>query len=106
MKKYLLVLIVCVMLMSCLFGKTLVMAGEEESGAGYSRYYTTIEIQKGDSLWSIAKTYNHHSGMSIREYIREVKQLNRILSDKINAGDSLTIIYFDESPKNVSLGLQ
>ena len=49
-------------------------------------------------LWSIAKTYNQHSGMEIREYIREVKQMNGMISDSIEAGDSLTIVYFAQAP--------
>ncbi len=98
MKKYLLMLVVCVMVLSCFFGKTLVMANVEESSAVYERYYTDIEIQSGDSLWSIAKTYNKNSGMEIREYIRELKQMNCMVSDEIRAGDSLTIVYFAEKP--------
>ena len=98
MKKLLSLLFV--MVLSCFFGKTLVMASEEENRAVYERYYTDIEIEKGDTLWSIAKTYNKNSGMEIREYIREVKQMNRMVSDDIEAGDSLTIVYFAEVPTN------
>ena len=57
MKKYLIALVMIVMIMSCFFGKTLVMANEESDDTVYNRYYTTIEVEKGDTLWSIAKTY-------------------------------------------------
>ena len=102
MRKYLLVFVLSVMLLSCLFGKTLVVANGEERGPVYSRYYANIEIEKGDSLWSIAKTYNQNSGMSIREYIDEIKKINRMCSDAIAAGDSLMIIYFSETPPDAS----
>ena len=36
--------------------------------------------------------------MEIREYIREVKQMNGMISDSIEAGDSLTIVYFAQAP--------
>lgn len=98
MKKYFVMLVLFVMVLSCFFGKTLVMASEEETQVVYERYYTDIEIEKGDTLWSIAKTYNKNSGMEIREYIREVKQMNRMVSDDIEAGDSLTIVYFVQAP--------
>ena len=49
-------LVMIVMIMSCFFGKTLVMANEESDDTVYNRYYTTIEVEKGDTLWSIAKT--------------------------------------------------
>lgn len=98
MKKYLVMLFVCVMVLSCFFGKTLVMASVEENRTVYERYYTDIEIQSGDTLWSIAKTYNKNSGMEIREYIHELKQMNGMVSDDIDAGESLTIVYFAEHP--------
>ena len=98
MKKYLVMLFVSIMVLSCFFGKTLVMANDEESGAVYERFYTDIEIEQGDTLWSIAKTYNKNSGMEIREYIQELKHMNQMISDDINAGDSLTIVYFAERP--------
>lgn len=98
MKKYLFMLVIFVMVLSCFFGKTLVMASEEESNAVYERYYTDIEVKKGDTLWSIAKTYNKNSDMEIREYIREVKRMNQMITDDIDAGDSLTIVYFAERP--------
>ena len=98
MKKYLVMLFVCVMVLSCFFGKTLVMANVEESSTSYDRYYTDIEIQSGDTLWSIAKTYNKNSGMEIREYIRELKKMNQMVSDDIDAGESITIVYFAERP--------
>ena len=98
MRKYLCMLFICVMVLSCFFGKTLVMASVEENNVNYERFYTDIEVQKGDTLWSIAKTYNKNSGMEIRDYIDTVKQMNQMVSDHIEAGDSLTIVYFSETP--------
>lgn len=101
MKKYLIMLVISVMVLSCFFGKTLVMArSAEENPVKYNRYYTDIEIEKGDTLWSIAKTYNKNSNMEIREYIREVKEINSMISDDIEAGENLTIVYFAERPMN------
>ena len=98
MKKSLILLIILVMLISCFFGRTLVMANAEESSPSGQRYYTSIEIQKGDTLWSIAGTYRKGSGMSIREYIKELKRMNRIETDAIEAGDFLTVVYYAEAP--------
>ena len=98
MKKYVVAFIMSVMLISCFFGKTLAMASGESRSEAYDRYYTNIEIKEGDTLWSIASRYHKNSGMSIREYIRELKSMNRMASDRIHAGDSLAIVYFSERP--------
>ena len=72
-------------------------ANEESRSKAYNRYYTNIEIKEGDTLWSIASQYSKNSGMSIQEYIREIKAMNHKGSDRINAGDSLAIVYFREA---------
>lgn len=63
-------------------------------GAGYSKYYTSIRIQKGDTLWSIARKYNRHSGMTDEEYIDELRHMNSISGLDIHAGHYLTVCYF------------
>ena len=100
MKKYLIALVMIVMIMSCFFGKTLVMANEDEDDAVYNRYYTTIEVEKGDTLWSVAKTYYHHSGMSVREYVYELKLINGMVSDELRAGEMISVEYYAETPGN------
>lgn len=101
MRKTLIFLVLFVMLMSCVFGKTLVMANAEESGPSGQRYYTSIEIKNGDTLWKIAGTYRKGSGMNTKEYIRELKQMNRLLSDDIQAGEFLTIVYYSDEPLEI-----
>ena len=101
MKKYLIALVMIVMIMSCFFGKTLVMANEESDDTVYNRYYTTIEVEKGDTLWSIAKTYYHHSGMSVREYVYELKLINGMVSDEIRAGNMISVEYYAENRESV-----
>lgn len=101
MKKTFILLAVFVMLISCFFGKTLVMANAEENRPEYRRYYTSVEIKKGDSLWSIASTYREGSGMSTKEYLRELKNINQIIADDIQAGDSITIVYYSDEPMEI-----
>lgn len=55
--------------------------------------YRIIEIQKGDSLWSIAKENMNPGFNDIFDYIREVKRCNQLDSDKITAGNYLMIPY-------------
>ena len=95
MKKYLFLLAASIMILSCLLGKTLVTASGEERESGYD---TNIEIRPGDSLWSIAERYRANSGMEVRQYISELKEINGLVSDSIEAGDSLTVVYYARQP--------
>ena len=59
------------------------------------KYYKSITISNGDSLWSIANEYmddEHYS--STNDYIKEVKHLNSLKSDYISYGESIIVPYY------------
>jgi len=59
------------------------------------KYYKSITIQQGDSLWSIAQEYNADSEISMQEYIDELVQVNGLKSKTIHAGQHLVVAYYD-----------
>ncbi|MDE7207571.1 MAG: LysM peptidoglycan-binding domain-containing protein [Lachnospiraceae bacterium] len=59
------------------------------------KYYKSIEVSKGDTLWSIAKENmdtDHYK--NVQEYVNEIKTMNSIKSDHIMSGSSLIIPYY------------
>ena len=80
------------MVIVCLSVSSVVLANNKKAEAIY-RYYTSIEIMPGDSLWSIANEYCFDMNMSINDYINEIKTLNHLSSDAITSGQYLTIVY-------------
>lgn len=58
------------------------------------KYYTSIEIQPGDSLWSIASEYMSEEYESVQEYIEDIKELNGMGTDEIHAGKFIIIPYY------------
>lgn len=66
---------------------------EARGGQGY-KSYTSIEIQSGDSLWSIASEYMTEEYGSVQEYMKEIKSLNGLRSDEIHAGKFLVVPYY------------
>ena len=74
-----------------LSGRNVIQA-EEESNP--HKYYTSISIEPGDTLWSIACTFSDGHYSSIQEYIDEVKILNNLTSDTIHANEYLLVPYF------------
>lgn len=51
--------------------------------------YKTIQVDRGDTLWSIAEKYSGNS--DIRKYIYEVKKVNNLPSSQIFEGDELIV---------------
>ena len=56
--------------------------------------FMSIQIEEGDTLWSIAKTYRTEEYKDIRAYIEEIKTSNGIQSDVIHEGNYLIIPYY------------
>ncbi len=77
------------------FGSGLVNA-QETAQPGYNevKCYKSIEIQPGDSLWSIAEENMDAHYTSTNEYIEEIKQINNLHSDLIHSGQYLSIAYY------------
>ena len=51
---------------------------------------TTVVVQYGDTLWTIADDYVSDD-IDIRDYIYEVRKLNNMTSANVYAGDVITI---------------
>ncbi len=58
--------------------------------------YTSIRIEEGDTLWSIAGEHLSPEYNNINDYIYEVKRINHISGDKIHAEAFLVIPYYTE----------
>lgn len=70
-------------------------ANEDTSDITY-KYFTSFEVEQGDSLWSIAKDhidYSHYD--DIQDYIDEVVDINNLESSaSIKSGQCIIIPYF------------
>lgn len=58
------------------------------------KYYKSIEVKSGDTLWSIAEEYMSDNYSSRQAYIKEVKYINNMETDQITCGKYLIIPYY------------
>ena len=63
------------------------------------KYYTSIQIHSGDSLWSIAETYMTGEYQNIYDYIDEVREINHLSGDYLQAGSKLCVPYYSSEYK-------
>lgn len=73
--------------------------GKSEPSAVYHKYYTSVEIEEGDNLWSIADRYRANSGKSAEEYVKELKRINQLGEDIIYPGHYLAVPYYSAEVK-------
>lgn len=57
---------------------------------------TSVMIEKGDSLWTIAETYYSDENRSMKAYIEEIKKCNHLSGNEIKEGNSLIIPYYQK----------
>lgn len=86
------VVVVCfVIIGSVLFGTIKAQAASAEPSY---KYYTSIQVEKGDTLWNIAGNYITDDYADIDTYIEEICSINHIADSNIHAGQYLTIPYY------------
>ena len=90
------VLTTCVIIGGVLLGSSIMASGRSEASDDHTafKYYTSIQIEHGDTLWSIASTHMSPEYDTIQDYIAEVKELNQLGPDDIHSGQYLTIPYY------------
>lgn len=89
------ILSVCIILTCALSYSALISnASAEVTDISY-KYFTSIEVSYGDSLWSIAEEYKDDKFYdSTEDYIEEVVRMNHLTSSNIKAGQCLIIPYY------------
>ncbi len=56
-------------------------------------YYKTIQVEEGDTLWTLADQYMGSNSFDRQQYIDEVKEMNHLTDDTIESGAYLMIPY-------------
>ena len=87
-------LIVCCLLLIFAMSFGFALTSQAQDQEERVKYYTSIEIQPGDTLWEIADAYASPEYHSRYAYIEEVKEINHLMDDQITAGSYLTIPYY------------
>ena len=75
------------------------LASSKKDISSYNKYYTSIKIESGDTLWTIVDEYIDNLDVSKAEYIDEICQINEISEDEIHAGDYIVVPYYSDEIK-------
>lgn len=99
-KKLLAIAILVFVSLGILLGTTIsAQASSEADVASYNKYYTSIRIEAGDTLWTIADEYIEDLNIDKQEYINEICTINNICEDEIHAGDYVVVAYYSQDMK-------
>lgn len=86
---------VIIVIFISIFMGTMLSAQAETKEPVY-KYYTSIVVEYGDTMWSIADAYTEGSEQSIQAYIDEVISINHLDDENIHAGQSIVVPYYSK----------
>lgn len=90
-----LILMIVILFSLFFFSKTVTAQGSRER----VKMVASVEIQKGDTLWSIASQYMSYEYEDVKEYVEELKDSNGLTTDTIHAGNYIIVPYYADASK-------
>lgn len=63
------------------------------------KYYTSVYIDRDETLWNIASKYMTDEYTDIREYMDEVKSINHLTDDELQYGITICVPYYSDEYK-------
>lgn len=87
-----------IMFISFILGSVIVKGQSRRHAASSDTYFTNITVSEGDTLWSIAEDYIDYDYCdSVYDYMDQLKTINNLTSDDIQAGDNMIIVYYQDA---------
>lgn len=89
------ILTVVIVLTAVLSFHSITSQAQDESAEVTYKYFTSLEVEKGDSLWNIAQEHIDYTYYdNVQDYIDEVMDINNMKDDTVKAGQCIVIPYF------------
>lgn len=63
------------------------------------KYYTSVYVDRDETLWNIASEYMSTEYADIRDYMDEVKSINHLTDDELQYGTTICVPYYSDEYK-------
>lgn len=91
--------LVCVLAaVSMIFRSVYAVNADEDIQERY-KYYTSVYVDRDETLWNIASEYMSDEYTDIREYMDEVKSINHLADDELQYGTTICVPYYSDEYK-------
>ncbi len=92
----------CVMILMGVLSAAILSAvftSDASEDSGRIKYYTSVEIAPGESLWTVCEQYRSSEYADRQSYMLELCRLNHLSDDSaIHAGQHLIVPYYTDIP--------
>lgn len=95
-KLTLLIVTILVIVIGCIVFGSIFSSAHVDKVDKEMKYYKSIEIKNGDTLWDIAGEYASDIYYdSTQDYVDEIKEVNGLTSNMIHQGQHLIVVYYE-----------
>lgn len=98
-KRIIALVIIIVVSLGILLGTGISALASSDKPTGTYKYYKSICVEEGDTLWDIAGEYTANTDIDREDYIQEICELNNISRNEIHAGDYIIVSYYSNELK-------
>lgn len=63
------------------------------------KYFTSVFVERDDTLWDLATEYRTEEYADVREYVDEVMHINHLTDEQLQYGDWITVPYYSSELK-------
>lgn len=99
-KKVFAIILLVLVSLGILLGTSInALASSKADVASYNKYYKSVRIEAGDTLWTIADEYIADLNIDKQDYITEICSINNICEDEIHVGDYVVVAYYSKDMK-------
>lgn len=98
--------ILCVLTLFMITGLTLSISvlrstAQDKDAVITYKYFTSVTVEYGDTLYSLAEKYTEGYDMELSDYVEEVMNINHLDDEDIRSGQNLIVPYFSEELKGI-----
>lgn len=76
-------------------------AAQNKDAKNTYKYFTSVTVEYGDTLYTLAEEHTEGYNVEICDYIEEVMHINHLEDEVIQSGQSLVIPYYSDELKGV-----
>ena len=98
-KRIIFITLVTIVSLIILLGSSIHALANSNDNRPVNKYYTSITVEDGDTLWDIADEYISGYNVDKAEYVNEISELNNLSDGNIHAGQSIVVAYYSRDIK-------
>ena len=98
-KRVIFITLVTIVSLIILLGSSIHALASSNDNRPVNKYYTSITVEDGDTLWDIADEYISGYNVDKTDYVNEISELNNLSDGNIHAGQSIVVAYYSRDVK-------